>query len=629
MRTRISFSMFLTTLTLALPLIGVGQSTPAAKHAESKPANQKSTSPAGGQQGAAAANSETVQVGETTCTVQALMPSQLENNPRVAQAGVGAATQLRTQFNATQKINPSGQEAIFIDELSAAYYQLADHSFSSCQQTQKGKAQVVAHSSTAETNKQNGATSSSDGTTSSIEATGIPELLSIAEENGAVTSTTSGSTLTLSTSLYGIQKGFGLINDSAQDWLGCEWCTQLGASATFNVAGSSTSSSTTVSRKEISQWQLKYSLFDLSTRSKWVSDHWKPNIAAGMAAGLSPDPQTNPEAYALFEKLKAAFVKVISDHSGAETLTIQSINASQSSSNAGSSSSGGASQDPSQPLAKDILSYLDNDKDFQDTLSAALHSDAFKTFIETAYDTAYNNYTGYISQFEADVTNHSKGISTFKGREAFSGDLTFGEQFPTTTSSSTSSSSSTTTATTPLPAYLVGGVDLAWQPLAKANPAAQSLTSDSSPDEVTNAAKAIQPSKAIPSITLNFKASYYPSPKASLNETAFRGGQAAAQSQWSLGSGPFIKNPDDNSQITFSANGSYERLQENKDQTGKRPDIVSGSMKLTLPLPNGVSFPLAVTFANGTEQKSKGVYTIGNFGVAFDLDKLTALLAVK
>jgi hypothetical protein len=128
------------------------------------------------------------------------------------------------------------------------------------------------------------------------------------------------------------------------------------------------------------------------------------------------------------------------------------------------------------------------------------------------------------------------------------------------------------------------------------------------------------------SITGNFSTTFYTNPNAALNEQTFRGAQAALQAQWSLGPGfTKIKSANDKSQMTLSLSGSYQRLQENKDQKGKRPDIVLGTLTLEVPISGGTSVPFSVSVANASEQV-KGTYVKGNFGVTFDLDKLASLL---
>ena len=134
-------------------------------------------------------------------------------------------------------------------------------------------------------------------------------------------------------------------------------------------------------------------------------------------------------------------------------------------------------------------------------------------------------------------------------------------------------------------------------------------------------------SKEIPSLTANFISSFYTDPKASLNEKTFRGGKTALQLQWDLPPGPFKKflDTNDTSKSTLSLNSSYERLQENSGEKGKKADIVLGSAKLQFPLRSGMSFPVSVTFANSAEQV-KGNYVVGNFGISFDLDALASLI---
>jgi hypothetical protein len=106
----------------------------------------------------------------------------------------------------------------------------------------------------------------------------------------------------------------------------------------------------------------------------------------------------------------------------------------------------------------------------------------------------------------------------------------------------------------------------------------------------------------------------------------FRGVQGSIQDQWDLGSGPIkVKNANDASKMTLSAACNYQRLQENNDQKGKKPDIVLGNLKLEIPISSGVSFPLSFSVANATAQ-IKEIYVKGNFGVSFDLDKLASLL---
>jgi len=115
---------------------------------------------------------------------------------------------------------------------------------------------------------------------------------------------------------------------------------------------------------------------------------------------------------------------------------------------------------------------------------------------------------------------------------------------------------------------------------------------------------------------------------ASLNEQAFRGATVSTELAWNLGRSAFLSDVNDKSEITFAMSGQYQRLEENKDQSGKRPDLALGNFKLEIPIAAGVSFPLSFTVANASELV-KETYVKGNFGITFDLSKLAPLLSAK
>lgn len=136
---------------------------------------------------------------------------------------------------------------------------------------------------TRETNKQIGANDSSQGTTSAIERPGFAELLGFAIENGAVTKTVNGTTLTLSTSPY----AFAVANaheDSAKVYKKHGDLSRLGVSATFNIANED-NILTNVSRKQLSEWNARLRLSgDRSNRSEAAEDIWVHDVSAAFAA---------------------------------------------------------------------------------------------------------------------------------------------------------------------------------------------------------------------------------------------------------------------------------------------------------------------------------------------------------
>ena len=76
-------------------------------------------------------------------------------------------------------------------------------------------------------------TPSSPQATSILEKPGIPDLLSIALDRGAITKTASGTGLTLSTTPYALTTGFGAA-DTPQRWVKAGWARNLAFSATFS-----------------------------------------------------------------------------------------------------------------------------------------------------------------------------------------------------------------------------------------------------------------------------------------------------------------------------------------------------------------------------------------------------------
>ena len=126
-------------------------------------------------------------------------------------------------------------------------------------------------------------------------------------------------------------------------------------------------------------------------------------------------------------------------------------------------------------------------------------------------------------------------------------------------------------------------------------------------------------------LTFNALVSLYPKAVPTANQGTFRGASAAIQFTAKFKRSPFVKDVSDQSPITLALSGKYDRIQENQHVTGKKADIGLGNLKLTIPLAGGLSFPLSFTFANAG-QSIKESYVRGNFGLTFDLDKLSALL---
>jgi len=123
--------------------------------------------------------------------------------------------------------------------------------------------------------------------------------------------------------------------------------------------------------------------------------------------------------------------------------------------------------------------------------------------------------------------------------------------------------------------------------------------------------------------TANIGGSVYHKPDPTKNQESFRDFAAAFAFEFSA-TPSYLKDTADLSKITYSFNGRYQRVQENQGIPMKKADLAVFQGKVSIPLSNGVSIPLSVTYANSTDL-IKESHVRGNFGISFDLDKFTAL----
>jgi hypothetical protein len=472
---------------------------------------------------------------------------------------------------------------------------------------------ATAQAVTAQTaNTQTGASSVASGTTSAAQEVGIPQLLAIAVENGAIADSVSGTTMTLSTTPYGFVFAFDRDRDTQERYQDYHFFTQLGLSASFNVA-STADPEQSASRKAISQWQAKFTFRDTSPRANTVHKFYSDYLASATSGILMDltskqndlaDRMLNDEISLLIDQWSALSPKVVAA-------------VKEKSQNPTEPTAGTAIQ----ALTTEIGQLFDADSTFQSDLAAALKNQQFSG-LALHYRKDMTNYQTQYKTFATAVTNLPKG---------WNGDLAFSQQFP----SSTTTSGSTPTKVSP-PAYLVSEFDLTCNPKTSDKSAGDAPKTGTGTgganDALVSAGKQLVACPLGPHVTLtgNFSGSFYTNPNASLHENTYRGVQDALQVQWNLGGGPFskLKSPDDKSQMTLSFAGNYQRLQENKDQSGKRPDLVTGSVKLSVPISGGASFPIALSFGNATSQV-KGNYVVGNFGISFNLDALAALSKLR
>lgn len=124
-------------------------------------------------------------------------------------------------------------------------------------------------------------------------------------------------------------------------------------------------------------------------------------------------------------------------------------------------------------------------------------------------------------------------------------------------------------------------------------------------------------------LTGNFGLSFYNKPNPTLNQQRLRDITAALSFEGTSKS-PFTEG-DNQSQITYSFVGRYERLFENRNRVNRTPDIRVLQFMTDIPFMKGISLPLSVSYANGTEEERKKGFRF-NFGLHLDTDKLFELL---
>jgi hypothetical protein len=121
----------------------------------------------------------------------------------------------------------------------------------------------------------------------------------------------------------------------------------------------------------------------------------------------------------------------------------------------------------------------------------------------------------------------------------------------------------------------------------------------------------------------NLGMSFYNRPDPALNQKRLRDVSAALSFEGTSQS-PFTE-VENQSKITYSFVGRFERLFENRRLPTRTPDIGTFQFVMEIPFFKGLSLPLSATYANGTEEEKKNHFRF-NFGMRLDTDKLFALL---
>ena len=128
---------------------------------------------------------------------------------------------------------------------------------------------------TSRTDKQLGASASSNGSTSAVEKSGIPQWLAFAIEHGAIDKTVNGTNLTLTTSPYSAIKLFGE-RDTPGAYQRYGFWRRIGLSASFPLDQTQSLPGSSFNSVTVSDWSVRFRVIgDRSTRSDRFLQLWR------------------------------------------------------------------------------------------------------------------------------------------------------------------------------------------------------------------------------------------------------------------------------------------------------------------------------------------------------------------
>lgn len=419
-----------------------------------------------------------------------------------------------------------------------------------------------AQSETKRTDKQIGASARAEGSTSAVEKPGFAELLGFAIEHGAVQKETNGTTFTLSTSPYVLF--YHGQDDTSTVYKNYGYLSRVGVSATFNIADQNNLLAS-ATRNQLDEWSVRARLSgDRSYRSYPAEQMW--------------------------DKFRGSFAK--------PDIVFTAEMAREFQSDAGLES-----------LRRQIageFTTLDFQKSIKDVLDDAsitdpnVKTDRIYELILCRVRTAiFNQVRSGAFRIDSATREHllnkvlpnlktaldarAKAVKDFQ--EALDA-LSYRPEFT-----------------------------LAY------NNKRQAAASDYSTLKLLFQKKSHEGMNIIG----NAGFSLYHKPDAALHQQRLRDFAAALSFEGIGGRSPFLSEGGDESRVTFSFTGRYQRMFENRNLPNRKADIAVAQFKFVLPILAGISLPFSVTYANATELiKESHVRT--NFGFTVDTDKILQII---
>jgi hypothetical protein len=417
---------------------------------------------------------------------------------------------------------------------------------------------------TMRTDKQNGASTRAGGSTTLAEKPGFSDLLAFAVEHGAIQKEVSATSLTLSTSPYAIIAATQ--GDTSDIYRKNDFFNRVGVSANFNLANQDNVLAN-ASRKQLNEWSVKVRLNrDRTARGADFQKFWDRDILPKIAQRAIVLTTAFTAAFNNQKDLKALHENVFQKFVGPTGFVVSNLASTASASEA----------DQVAALKKEIL--------------CRLRSEVYKP---VKAGTTVKVDSEFIALLNNSIVEFAKAQKLAEeGRQDMKDEIKRLNDKPTSSIS-----------------------------YSNLRPASGSYYSVFKGMYLQ---KTFSPMKLL----ANAELAFYHKPDAKMNQQRIRDIIFALSFEGSAGRSPFVNTELDESQISYSFTGSYQRMMENRHVANKKADIASAQFKLEIPVSTGFKLPLSITYANSSEEKNKGHFRF-NFGFGLDTDKLAALLRAR
>lgn len=417
---------------------------------------------------------------------------------------------------------------------------------------------------TARTDKQIGASARSSGSTSVAEKPSFSDLLSFAIEHGAIQKEVSGTSLTLSSSPYALIAA--VKGDTSDIYRQYDFFNRIGLSANFNIDNQDNVLAS-ATRRQLNEWSAKFRLnSDHTARGAEFSKFWKEEIRPLIERRAIVLVAGFDEAFNKVEYLRKLRKSVRDKFEGAPGFLVTTLKANTS---------------RSQP--EQVASI-------KQEILCRLKSEVYEPVKAQGLDKIDQAFRDFLNQSIADLANAQ--LAAEEGRAAVKAKLKELAGKPTSSFAYTN-----------------------MRPAAGSTYSVFKLMYEQA---------AFNPMK----ILANAGVSMYHNPDRAMNQQRIRDVALALSFNGSVARSPFVTTDMDESQITYSFAGRYQRMMENRHVAGKKADIAAAQFKLEIPLFTALSLPLSITYTNATEE-GKHDHVRFNFGFNFDADKLAALFRAK